>query len=449
MGKLKSFGTKIYAPIGRAIHGTVRKNKNILFWFKIARRWPDAFFRQYVANYLDPKYLPGVSSTVWNKNPHKVRNIQIHELGDKNAGKVIMLMNNRLGHGGFCGLWIYYLNRLAFSDKMGFYHVMNCVQSDFYQEDHPINGTRNVFEYYFQQPCGISLKSAWKSQMVVFDYNCDDYGYNDAFHVGGEIDYTFKNDDIKQFAELQKKYIRLQPNIEKRIRKQINTLLGDSKVLAVHARGTDYKIAYKGHPLPITPEDYLESAIIKAKEIGAEKIFLATDDSSIVKIFKNRLGDKVVYYTDVIRSEGTVWNCYVESKQRNPHFRLGYEIVRDVYTMAACSGFVCGMSYVSYMVQVVKLAQDENFETFVRLFHGLRKDGMDLTDDGVRAEVRKRWAIELGIEQKREQAIADGLDPDEVAPLPDWEEEGTIEDTKVKKKRKNIKETSYEKSSIN
>ncbi len=405
--------TKIRSAVGRLL----RKNKTIYYFLKIIRRCREEYFVNYVLNYKTP-----LNYSSNNNSKHVIRNIQIHELGNKNPGKVIMLMNNRLGHGGFCGMWIYYLNRLAFSDKMGFFHVFNCDQSDFYREEHPVHGTKNVFEYYFQQPCGISLKSARKSQMVVLDWNNPEYGYLDAFRVGGAIDYTFRQEDIEQFAELQKKYIKLQPWIEKKINKQIKNLLGDSKVVAVHARGTDYKVEYKGHPLPITTEDYLEAAIIKCQEIGAEKVFLATDDIGIVRKFEEALGDKLLYYKDVIRSEGTVWNCYAETDVKNRHYRLGYEIVRDVYTMAACDGFVCGMSYVSFMVQVVKQSRDKKFETFIRLFHGLRKDGLDLTTDEARAEVRRRWAIEMEIERKREEAMANGINPDEVAPLPDWDD---------------------------
>ena len=413
----------IYRPVVTKLREFGKKHRTAMFIFKILRRWPNPEFRDYVADYIvkSPTIYPGNC----NNMPRKVRNLQVYELGNKNPVKVIMLMNNRAGHGGFCGLWIYYLNRLAFSDKMGFYHVFNCVQSEFYQEDHPMHGTHNVFEYYFQQPCGISLKSAWKSKSVIFDWNSADYGYYDVFRVGGTIDYTFKEADIELFAKLQKKYIKLRPSLERKICGQIKRMFGESKVLAVHARGTDYKVEYKGHPLPITTQDYIEAARIQAEQIGADKIFLATDDLSILKAFQQEFGSALLYYDDVIRSEGTVWNCYVKTNVRNSHYRLGYEIIRDVYTMAACDGFVCGMSYVSFMVQVVKKSQDKEFDTFIRLFHGLRKEGLDLTDANVRAKVRKRWAIEMEIERKREKAIASGLDPDKVAPLPHWDEENT------------------------
>lgn len=412
----------------KRLHAFLDKHEKIRFICKVLKWRFNNKFVKHVNSFSLPvppvslRYIKNdvsydISIHSEKKGIPRMRNIQMWDLGEKNKGKVVFLMNNRAGHGGFCGLWIYYLNRLAFSDKMGFYHVMNCVQSDFYQEDHPIHGTRNVFEYYFQQPCGISLKSALQSKNVVFDWNNDDYGFNDSFHVGGPVDYTFKNSDIKQFAELQKKYIKFQPSIEKKLLKQTQRLLGNRKVVAVHARGTDYKVPYKGHPIAISPEDYLETAKILADKIGATHIFLATDDITILNLFKNDLGDKLIYFNDVIRSEGTVWNCYVKSDVKNPHFRLGYEIIRDVFAMASCDGFVCGLSYVSFMVQVLKKSWDKDFLVFQRLSHGLRKEGLDLTSDKARAAVRVQWAKELEIEQKRMEARGRGLDPDKIAPL--------------------------------
>ena len=52
-------------------------------------------------------------------------------------------------------------------------------------------------------------------------------------------------------------------------------------------------------------------------------------------------------------------NCFIEKNRENHHYLLGLEIIRDVYTLAACRGFVCGMSYVGFMVQIIKRANDD------------------------------------------------------------------------------------------
>lgn len=91
--------------------------------------------------------------------------------------KIIMYLERDSGSGGFCAEWVYWLNRLSFSDKMGFKHCINWTDSQFYKESELENN--NIFEYFFEQPANISVEDAVESQNVIFDYNTIDYGYYD------------------------------------------------------------------------------------------------------------------------------------------------------------------------------------------------------------------------------------------------------------------------------
>ena len=348
---------RLFRPVYVPFCNWIRKHfKSTGFFFcycKIIRRMWNPNFRKYISQYRNP-----TESEVRRGNNHPIINMPVHVLGPLNKGKIIMLLENQSHHGGFCALWVYFLNRLSFSDKMGFYHVIDWNESEFYQEDHPVNGATSIFEYYFEQPCGISLKDAHKSSCVVYDWNNPEFGYDEVFHVGGPIDYQFSTKDIEKFARIQRKYIHLHPEIEKSFTYQINTLFQNKKVvLGVHARGADTKIGYKNHPTIITSEDYIDKTELLANKINADLIFLATDDQEMLEQFKEKFGSKLVYYDDVIRSNGTVMNCFIEKERENHHYLLGLEIIRDVYTLAACQGLVCGMSYVSFIVQVLKVWQ--------------------------------------------------------------------------------------------
>lgn len=394
MQAVKNF-IHIFRPLYSPLFSFVRKRCNISSPFycfvKFIRRLPSSDFRRYLSQYLAPESR-GASIS----HNHPLVNMPVHVLGPLNKGRVIMLLENQSHHGGFCALWVYFLNRLSFSDKMGFYHVIDWNESEFYQEEHPVNGSTSIFGYYFQQPSGISLAEAKRSKSVVYDWNNPEFGYDDVFHVGGNMDYKFTSDDIKQFAAIQRKYIHLHPFIEKSFNEQISSLFqGKKTILGVHARGADTKIGYKDHPTIITSEDYIDKTEQLANQINADLIFLATDDQEILDQFKKKFGDKLVYYDDVIRSNGTVMNCFIEDERENHHYLLGLEIIRDVYTLAACTGFVCGMSYVSFIVQILKKAKNQKFKVFFRIFKGLAKEGIELTDPNVRKKVKEKWDKEL------------------------------------------------------
>lgn len=343
-------------------------------------------FRKYVMEY---KCIP-VSESANVAIKHQ--DLIVNEYGDLNNGKVILYLENYGGHAGFGALWIYFLNRLSFSDRMGFQHVINCVQSDFYKEDHPINGSDNIFEYYFLQPSGISIKEVFQSKNVIIDCNSDSLGFNDYFHAGGKRDYQFDEKDIEGFSEIQKKYLRLQPYVEDQINKDFNEIFPkNTKVVGVHARGTDSKINYAGHPKSITTDEYIKEAKHILAKSKASYIFLATDDNEILMSFKKEFKESLLYYKDVIRSDGTKMNCFDSSSRENHRFRLGFEILRDVYSLAQCNSFVCSMSYVSMMVQIVNKAYYKDFDFFSRIFKGLRSNGINLEDVNERNKIKEIW----------------------------------------------------------
>ena len=101
--------------------------------------------------------------------------------------------------------------------------------------------------------------------------------------------------------------------------------------------------------------------------------------------FKAAFGDKLIYYDDVIRSTGTVMNCFIEKEKENHHYLLGLEIIRDVYTLAACNGFVCGMSYVQFYCPGFKESKWAEIYKFI-IGSPNQENGVDLKD----ANAKKR-----------------------------------------------------------
>ncbi len=387
-----------------------QKHESVMFAGKIFRRGFSRDFRHYVVQYGAPSTPPVVTpeppmpeqpapppylvpNGVEDRPGHRVFHWEVHELGELNEGKIVLYLANDLGHGGFCGLWIYYLNRLSFADRMGMAMCINTYHSTMYQEPEPYRGNRNnVFEYYFEQPGGISVDDALHSRAVIYDWNNPEFGFDDFFHVGGSGDYLYKPEDIEAFSKVNKKYIRFQPDVKARLEKDIKQLNPNAeKIIGVHARGTDYKIGYKGHPTAVTTEMYIAAAEEAMKSIGAKKVFLATDDKGILEEFKKHFGGKVLYFEDVIRSEGTVWNCEFDQDRPHHRFNLGYEILRDTYVLGSGDGLICGLSYVGFMAQVIKKSKDEEYEYFTCINPGLNAEGIDLTSKNARDQVRAMW----------------------------------------------------------
>lgn len=357
---------------------------------KFIYRLPHREFQEYVARYIPTRYV--------NEEAVITRNISIVTLGQKNPNRIILLSERDSGSGGFCAEWMYWLNRLYFSDQMGFLHCFNWTSSQFFVEDSIQN--KNIFEHYFEQPCRLTVEDVKQSKHIIIDKNSIDYGYYDVFAPGRDDDYMITDDDFFELAQIQKKYIHLEVNLKEEIEKDIAQMKGSGKILAVHARGADAQVHYTNHPIPIGIEKYLEETEKGMELIGANKVFLATDDNNILKAFLDKYQERLIYYKDVERSDGLRMSCYGEKQREQHHYRLGKEIIKDVYTLAACEGLVCSASYVSYMARILKMASGEAYQTMNSISSAKREKGMNLTDPLTIKKVEEIWDKELSDGEK-------------------------------------------------
>ena len=55
------------------------------------------------------------------------------------------------------------------------------------------------------------------------------------------------------------------------------------------------------------------------------------------------------------------------------YYKLGLEVLRDVYTLASCDGLICGLSHVSCAARYIKSAKGEMFEDIKILDSGMNK----------------------------------------------------------------------------
>jgi len=107
------------------------------------------------------------------------------------------------------------------------------------------------------------------------------------------------------------------------------------------------------------------------KEGGFTHIFLATDDNTRLEAFKERYGERLLYYEDVHRGEGVRLAILDALDRENTHYLDGLEALRDMYTLAACDGLIAGLSQISISARIRRLADYGPFEYMNILDKGL------------------------------------------------------------------------------
>ncbi len=185
--------------------------------------------------------------------------------------------------------------------------------------------------------------------------------------------YTLSEAEFQQYARLYKKYFKLNEITTHYLEREIATLFNKGeRVIGVHVRGTDFKYQANYHPV----FQGFEVFVRKTKELlesdHYDKIFIATDDEEALKLFQSEFGEKLVYYTDCARSTG---NLGVHISKKKSPYTLGNEILRDVYTLVACTSLVCGLSQVSFAARYIKAATGTEYEKINSVEMALNSNG--------------------------------------------------------------------------
>lgn len=269
---------------------------------------------------------------------------------------------------GFFAVYRLLLELLYLADVCGMTPVVKYKKEFLYSEN-----DGNPFEYYFRQPSGIGIVQAKNSYNVIkakrLHNNMVELVFNGSCGV-----YDAKPLYIMQMAEMQRKYIRLQPRIKEYIDDGINRLIGGANVLGVHMRGTDFKKNYNIHPRYIEEEQYIEEIKKQLACNKWDKIFLATDDENVLKKCRNVFGNKVVFYKDVFRSKTEKSVAFSNSGRKDHKYMLGAEVLRDAYTLAACNGLIAGVSQVSICARIIRIAEFGDYEHIRILNQGYNKN---------------------------------------------------------------------------
>lgn len=327
----------------------------------------------------DPNFIKLLRG--YYEDPHDYISILAIHGGIKYSDKVVYHIkiyetdnekNIERNHMGFAAALYLSLIDLNFSDYFGMVPVVEWGNTATYYDSSMDNVTKNVFEYYFNPVSSINYKEVKDCRTIIEKSSRN--GFFFMKHING---YDTEQDEIDKLGKVFKKYVHLNKTTRDYIEKNLKNILNNSKVLGVHVRGTDYNVGFENHPKKIAPEEYLH----KAKELYMsgeyDKVFLATEDVNALELFKKEFNSKLLYYTDVFRTGNSVGPHNTPSGRSAHYYKLGLEVLRDMYTLANCDSLICGLSGVSFAARYINIALGRPFREILVLNKGInRKDSI-------------------------------------------------------------------------
>ncbi len=261
------------------------------------------------------------------------------------------------------------LNFLSYAEQFGFVPVIFWGKGLVYYDPEMEPLTENAFEYYYEPVSGIPYAELKTYKNVAF---CHTGKVADAFKTSG---YQMGKASLELLASLYKKYFHLNQTTRAYMEKEIGAVLNGKRTLGVQVRGTDFKLQANKHPVFVTPEEYLAEAKKLLASGRYEQVFLATDDLEALELFRREIPeDQLVYFSDVLRSTGKVNPFDVESSRPLHRYKLGLEVLRDVYALACCDGLIGGLSQVVFAAQYINIALDKAYKDCVIVNKGIQAE---------------------------------------------------------------------------
>ncbi len=288
------------------------------------------------------------------------------------SGRKILLIPETGKGWGFFAEFRAMLAKMYFAECFGLEPYVEWGDKFLYSEKDEINGSKNAFEYYFEQPLKItkgeliakhfvSVAKPEQGAVVEREFRKDAYGLNPEY--------------LDVLAQMYEKYIRLNASTAAALKKDLNDIFEDYKVLGVHFRGTDYRVGYRYHPVAVEIEQTI-SAVRSEFEVGRyQKIFLATDEVGAIERFQSEFPENLFYFKDVYRGTGNESIAFSKSEREHHHYRLGYEVLRDMHALSYCDGLVAGLSQVVNCARIVKKSRGEEYRTLTIINNGINTEG--------------------------------------------------------------------------
>jgi hypothetical protein len=207
--------------------------------------------------------------------------------------------------------------------------------------------SKNVWEYYFQQPYG---KSMAQVNEEIFSgafgpYVRDDFN---SFHYINFLDgiKIFEHPKIEKIKEWSRRVV-IHGHITDKADKFYQDQMAGHKVLGVQKRGTDHFTTGHGKGGKIALDKiYFE---VDSMLPAYDKVFLISDELPTVQAFKKRYGDRLVHYDDATLSPDAT-AIHVNRAMRG--YKIGEDVLIEGLLLSRCDYLLAMASNISLFAAI-------------------------------------------------------------------------------------------------
>lgn len=280
------------------------------------------------------------------------------QFGNLNDDKTFYVIRRRPPGGGFFSNFMFVMGHISIANNKGYIPVVDMENyHTFYSEDNVIVNTKNVWEYYYNQPSSYSLKEVYNSKNVclssmVFPRKSLITRPNDG-KLPSDI-------EIEKCNEIIRTQIVMKENVLSFVTDKKNDLFSEKLkqsavgegILGCLYRGTDYTVNKPyGHSIQPTVEELIEIVRKKRDEWDMEYVYLVTEEEKVVSAFKNAFAEKLICSNSMRHEtyEGKSKIPNVRFERENDRYISGLEYLSDIVLLSECDSIVTTITCGAYV----------------------------------------------------------------------------------------------------
>jgi hypothetical protein len=252
---------------------------------------------------------------------------------------------------GFYANYLYVAGHIVYALRKGYIPVIDMENyRTLYNEDGMFMGTKNSWEYYFQQPYGKTVEEAMRSH----NYILSDFSTMREYipYRDGKSFFEIDWEKAASLVNVMQKFMTPNKDILNDVDLFVKSHFIGKKVLGVHYRGTDKKVCVKNHFLSASLKNYITQVERCIKEESPDLILLCTDDKEAISVFTEKYSGKVVFSNAFRAEEGDTEGIHLKKGEtrKNHNYLLGREVIIDAMLLVQCNYFIFSHSNVTTAV---------------------------------------------------------------------------------------------------
>lgn len=260
-------------------------------------------------------------------------------LGEENKDKTFYVIRRASCRVGLFSYVMTNLGQIEYAVKHGYVPIIDMQNNENTYLEQSLIGRVNVWEYYFQQPCGYTLNDIKHSRNIILSNGI----------ITEKTDYPSYNmisdkEEYKRWHSISKKYLLLNNSINEEIDTVYESMFGKDDVLGVLCRGTDYiRLHPPGHPVQPTITQMIKKAKEMQLKYQCKWIYLATEDEEYYQAFYNEFGSRLKVTEAKRCHQKGIFNINDISYGRdNERFLKGKEYLINIALLAKCPYLLAG-----------------------------------------------------------------------------------------------------------